>query len=110
MDRRLAHTVFFKLKDSTADAKVRLVAACEQYLSGHDGGVFFAAGVLAEEMNRDVNDQEFDVALLVVFRDKAAHDAYQVAPAHDEFIAENKDNWQQVRVFDADMLVGQGQP
>ena len=42
-----------------------------------------------------------DVALQLVFTDRAAHDAYQVAPRHATFIAENRDNWAQVRVFDA---------
>jgi hypothetical protein len=48
-----------------------------------------------------VNDQDFDVALHLVFRDKAAHDAYQVAPKHQQFIEESQDNWKQVRVFDS---------
>jgi phosphoenolpyruvate carboxykinase (ATP) len=33
--------------------------------------------------------------------DKAAHDAYQVTPKHQQFAAENKANWKKVRVFDA---------
>jgi hypothetical protein len=43
------------------------------------------------------------VALHVVFDSKASHDAYQVAPSHLQFIQENKPNWKQVRVFDADV-------
>ena len=34
---------------------------------------------------------------------RPAHDAYQVAPSHQQFISENKPNWKQVRVFDADV-------
>ena len=34
---------------------------------------------------------------------RTAHDAYQVAPRHIQFIEENKANWAQVRVFDADV-------
>jgi hypothetical protein len=48
-----------------------------------------------------VNDQEFDVALYVIFKDKAAHDAYQVAATHQQFIEESKSNWKKVRVFDS---------
>ena len=107
MNRQLAHTVFFKLKDASPEAKQRLVTACEKYLSGHDGGVFFAAGVLAEDFNRDVNDRNFDVALHLVFADKAAHDQYQSHPRHDQFIAENKDNWDTVRVFDSYLAAGE---
>jgi hypothetical protein len=97
----LAHSVYFTLKDNSADAKAQLVAACKDKLSGHDGTVLFAAGTLAEELNRPVNDQDFDVALHVVFQDQTAHDAYQVHQNHLDFIEENKANWEQVRVFDS---------
>jgi hypothetical protein len=97
----LAHNVFFTLKDRSAAAKQKLVAACKKYLTGHPGTVFFAAGTLAEALNREVNVRDFEVSLHLVFTNQAAHDAYQDAPRHDEFIAEQKDNWAKVRVFDA---------
>jgi hypothetical protein len=100
----LAHNVYFALKDNSPAAKKKLVDACKKYLSGHPGEVFFAAGTLAEELNREVNDRDFDVALHIVFKDKAAHDKYQDAKRHKEFIEENRDNWKKVRVFDS--LVG----
>jgi hypothetical protein len=97
----LAHMVYFKLKDSSDAAKAKLIEACHKYLSIHPGIVFYAAGTLAEQYNRDVNDRDFDVALQLVFDTAAAHDAYQVDPKHQKFIDENKDNWAKVRVFDA---------
>ena len=97
----LAHNVFFTLKDRSAAAKQKLVAACKKYLTGHPGTVFFAAGTRAEALNRDVNDRDFDVSLHLVFTDQAAHDAYQDAPRHNDFIAEQKANWAKVRVFDS---------
>ena len=63
--------------------------------------MFFAAGVRAEEMAREVNDRGFDVGLHVYFRDQAAHDAYQDHPRHQQFIAEMSANWKSVRVFDS---------
>jgi hypothetical protein len=51
-----------------------------------------------------VNDRDFDVALQVMFSDRAAHDRYQTDERHLAFIAENKANWQRVRVFDADLV------
>ncbi|HEY7158963.1 MAG TPA: Dabb family protein, partial [Gemmataceae bacterium] len=65
------------------------------------GEVFFAAGTLAEDLDRPVNDRDFDVGLHIVFKDKASHDKYQDAKRHKEFIEENKDNWKKVRVFDS---------
>jgi hypothetical protein len=97
----LAHNVYFSLKDSSPAARERLVAACQKYLSNHPGTVFFAAGVLAEALKREVNDRDFDVGLHIVFTDQDAHDRYQDAPAHHQFVAENKDGWKKVRVFDS---------
>lgn len=96
-----AHNVFFSLNDRSETAKTKLVAACRKYLDGHPGTLFFAAGVLAEDCTRPVNDLDFDVALHVIFTDKAAHDAYQHAERHQTFIKESKDNWKRVRVFDS---------
>jgi hypothetical protein len=45
--------------------------------------------------------RDFDVSLHLVFTNQAAHDAYQDAPRHFDFIAEQKANWATVRVFDA---------
>jgi len=97
----LAHNVYFILQDNSQAAKQKLVADCKKFLSGHPGTVFFAAGLLAQDMDRPVNDRDFDVALHVVFKDKAAHDQYQKNDRHAKFIEENKANWKKVRVFDS---------
>lgn len=102
-DRLLAHNVYFSLKDKSPEAKKKLVDACKKYLSKHPGTVFFAAGTLCEELSRPVNDRDFDVALHVVFKDKASQDKYQDAPLHLQFIQENKANWTKVRVFDSEV-------
>jgi hypothetical protein len=97
----LSHDVYFSLDDRSAVARARLVAACKKHLSGPPGEVFFACGPLCEELRRDVNDLDFDVALHIVFDSQASHDAYQDAPRHEAFIAENKASWKKVRVFDS---------
>ena len=97
----LAHDVFFSLKDNSSQAKETLIAACKKCLTDHPGTVWFAVGPLAEEMKRDVNDRDFDVALHLVFKDKAAHDQYSQSERHQTFIKETKDNWKRVRVFDS---------
>ena len=97
----LVHNVYFALHDGSPEARARLLAAIRKYLPGHPGVLFFACGTLADELRRDVNDRDFDVALHVVFRDRAAHDHYQGTPEHLAFIAENKHNWRRVRVFDS---------
>ena len=100
-ERMLSHDVFFTLKDNSEKAKQDLVAGCKKYLTGHPGSVWFAAGARVEEHRREVNDAAFDVALHIVFADKASHDAYQNAERHHQFIEQFKDNWKTVRVFDS---------
>ena len=94
--------VYFKLKDATPEARTKLVDSCKKYLADQDGLLLFSAGVLADDFKREVNDREFDVALHLVFTDKAAHDKYQDHPDHLKFIDENKDTWAKVRVFDSE--------
>lgn len=102
----LAHDVYFTLNDSSPEAQEALVDACERYLKGHDGTVFFAAGTRATEKTRDVNDTGFDVSLHVYFQDEASHEAYQNHPRHHEFIEKMNANWKTVRVFDSWVKTG----
>jgi hypothetical protein len=98
---RLAHNVFFKLRDNSAAKVEALVAACKTYLNVQPGIVFFAAGPRCADLTRDVNDLDWDVGLHLVFDSKASHDAYQDDATHNRFIDENKANWAGVRVFDS---------
>ena len=97
----IGHMVYFKLKDGSPTARQKLVDACNKYLSNHEGTIFYSAGPIAEDFKRDVNDTDWDVALHVVFANKAAHDKYQDHPEHLKFIEENKETWDKVRVFDS---------
>lgn len=97
----LAHNVYFSLKEPTDKAIDRLIASCHRYLKEHPGVVFFAAGRVAADLARPVNDRDFHVALHVVFQDRAAHDLYQPSESHQAFIEENRESWSQVRVFDS---------
>lgn len=98
----LAHNVYFSLHDSSPEARRKLVDACHKYLADHPGTVFYACGTVAD-LDRDVNDRDWDVGLHIVFQDRAAHDQYQSAPLHLKFIEENKAAWKKVRVFDSDV-------
>jgi hypothetical protein len=102
----LSHSVYFALDDNSDAAVASLVADCKQYLSGHPGEVFFAVGTLAEEFNREVNVRDFDVVLLLVFKDRVAHDTYQDSPRHGQFLDRQSANWKTVRVFDAYVGIG----
>ena len=97
----LAHSVYFSLKDNSEAMKQQFLAAGQKYLTCHPGVVFYAAGILAADCQRPLNDRDFDVVLHVVFENKAAHDVYQKAERHLKFIEETKPNWNKVRVFDS---------
>jgi len=52
------------------------------------------------ETRRPVIDHTYDFSLILVFSDKAAHDAYQVHPVHLEFVAECSHLWERVQIYD----------
>ena len=98
---QLAHMVYFTLASDSPENQQKLIDGCEKHLSGHDGVVYFSAGALAKDLKREVNDQGFQVALHIVFENKAAYDKYAPHPRHNKFIEENKALWSKVRVFDS---------
>ena len=100
-DKQLAHIVYFTLHDGNPERVEQLLSACQHYLTGHDGTVYFSVGSLVPDLEREVNQRDFDVALHVIFVDRQSHDLYQVSERHQEFIAMNRENWSQVRVFDS---------
>jgi len=100
-DTVLTHDVFFILADDAPQTQEKLIAACHKYLTGHPGTIWFSAGPRAKEMEGEVNDRDFDVALHLVFQNKAALEAYAKSERHDKFLEEAKSLWSKVRVFDS---------
>jgi hypothetical protein len=100
---RLAHMVFFALKDHSKESRERFLASCEKYLSGHEGTVYFSVGTIAEDkdVEEPVSVKDFDVALHVVFEDKAAKAKYLASERHKRFVDENRGSFAGVRVFDS---------
>ncbi|MCC9601086.1 Dabb family protein [Stieleria sp. JC731] len=97
---RLAHHVFFTLKDKSDAAVESLLSDAKEYLDNHDGVIDFAVGRRDTELSREVN-VKYDVSLHVIFKDRATHDVYQTAPRHVTFIERQKENWAQVQVCDS---------
>jgi hypothetical protein len=100
---QLAHMVYFTLHERTPAAADALVKACRKYLKGHEGEVAFSVGTRSPESTRTVNDLDWDVSLVIVFKTRADHDQYQTHARHKQFITEFKATWAKVRVFDADL-------
>ncbi len=99
----LHFNVYFSLNEPTEANKEALIKACRKYLVSEPGTLFFACGTRQEGLERPVNVVDFDVSLHLVFLSKDAHDAYQDAPLHHQFVNENKPNWAKVRVFDSNV-------
>lgn len=80
-----SHVVIFWTKPGIAHATEELLAGAVKYLKPIPGILHFHVGRMVPSQ-RPVVDQTYQVALNVVFADKATQDAYQVHPLHVEFI------------------------
>ncbi len=99
---KLAHIVFFTLKDRSPESRAKFVASCHKYLTGHQGVSVFAVGTIADDVNEGaVSVRDFDVSLHAVFASKEDEAVYLKHPRHLRFVEENKANFEKVRVFDS---------
>ena len=96
-----AHIVFFTLTDRKETTRSRFIDACHRYLGGHDGQTHFSVGARATEMKRPVSDQDFKIAMHMIFDGKSAYEAYTRHPNHDEFITATAGMSTTRRVFDS---------
>jgi hypothetical protein len=97
----LVHSVFFWLKPGTGPAARRRFRAGLGRLAAIRTVGRIHIGRPAKLEERAVTDRTFDFALTIIFRDAAAHDAYQVDPIHLAFVEAYKPLWARVRVFDS---------
>jgi hypothetical protein len=96
----IAHNVYFTLHDNRPAAVRALIDDCHRYLAPMPGIVFYAVGTPLDA-DPSSTDRGFDVALHVVFQDRAALDAYMSDPAHVELIAKHESNWKDIQGFDS---------
>lgn len=88
-ESQLIHNVFFTLKDHSKASRDAFLASSKKYLTGHEGTDYFVLGTIAEDVVEPVSVRDFDVALHLVFENKAAEARYIKDPRHLEFIKEN---------------------
>lgn len=94
----IVHQVFFWLKNSNNDLQA-VMEGCKSIgkLKSADS---YQVGVPASTTKREVIDDSYHIALTVNFKSIADHDIYQEDPIHLDFIAEHKDKWEKVRIYD----------
>ena len=94
-----SHVVIFWTDPANPEAVDQLLAGMAKYLKPIPGVVHFHAGKMAPS-HRPVVDQSYQVALNLVFPDKAAESAYQVHPMHLDFVKFCSPLWKKVTVYD----------
>ena len=95
------HAVHFWLKDDlTAEQRAAFLGGL-QSLSNCETTESVRVGVPAQTP-RDIVDNSFDYQLLVVFKDKEAHDIYQDSdPVHKAFVDNFLGTWTKIMIFDS---------
>jgi hypothetical protein len=98
----LVHTVYFWLKpELTAQQRADFRKGVES-LGGIKAVDKIYVGTPAKTEKRPIIDDSYSVALTVLCRDLAAHDAYQVDPIHKVFIEQFRTYWEKVQIYDAE--------
>lgn len=99
-NNKFVHHVYFWLKNPGSEAdKAQLVDGLKK-LSAVETIDSFHIGQPADT-NREVIDRSYAVSWLLLFKNKADQDVYQVHPLHLKFIEECSHLWQKVVVYDS---------
>lgn len=93
------HAVYFYLREDLTAAERQHFGDSLRSLVGIRGVAHGYIGVPAAT-DRPVIERGYSRALILVFQDERAHDAYQVDPVHDRFRAECGGYWTTVRIYD----------
>lgn len=94
------HHVYFWLKNpGSQEDKATLVDGLRK-LTAVETIETFHIGQPADT-NREVIDRSYAVSWLLVFRNKADQDVYQVHPLHIKFVEECAHLWEKVVVYDS---------
>ena len=104
MKNDFIHQVYFWLKDPTSISDREKLVAGLVKLSGVKTIKNFHIGVPADT-NRPVIDSSYAVSSLLVFANGADQASYQTDPMHLEFIANCKELWSKVIVYDTESAI-----
>ena len=94
------HAVYFYLRENLTPAERTKFLAGVRSLRAIEGVKDGYIGVPAPT-DRPVIERGYSQALVLIFPNQAAHDAYQVHPVHDRFREECGTFWTSVRIYDS---------
>lgn len=80
-----SHIVIWWTDPAKPEAADQMIAGANKYLKGLPGISFFHIGKMISTP-RPCVDRSYQVAMTLVFPDKAAHDEYLAHPLHNEFV------------------------
>ena len=98
----LVHTVFFWLKPELTPAQRADFRRGVESLGRIKAVQKAYIGAPAATEKRPIIDDSYSVALTIICRDVAAHNAYQVDPIHLAFVNSFKTFWTRVQIYDAE--------
>jgi hypothetical protein len=94
------HAVYFWLRDdlsaedrATFAELVQSLTTIEDVHQGHIGR--------PADTDRPVIDRSYSWAEILIFKDRAAHDRYQVHPLHQKFVERCATFWTRVLIYDS---------
>ena len=97
----LVHSVYFWLEPELTTAQRADFRRGVESLAGIKSVEKVFVGTPAATGKRPIIDDSYAVALTVLCKDIAAHDAYQVDPIHLAFVERWRTSWTRVQVYDA---------
>ncbi len=98
----LIHSVYFWLKPGLTDAQRADFRRGVESLAFIEAVEKIYVGAPAATGQRPIIDDSYSVALTVLCKDIAAHDAYQVDPIHLAFVKNFSACWTRVQIYDAE--------
>ena len=93
------HNVYFWLKN---DTNQQASLSFEGWLNALTNDPAVSSGYFGTpaDTDRDVVDNSYSYGLVLVFKNKAAHDQYQEGAVHAKFLEEHASKWGKVLVYD----------
>lgn len=99
----LIHSVYFWLEKTLEPQQIEEFAAALEGLKTIDCAEAVYVGTPSKAVaDRPVIEKDYDYALVIVFKDVEAHNAYQTDPKHIDFIKKYKPIFNKVQIYDAD--------
>ena len=101
LPKRLMHSFYFALTDKSEESRAGFKDICLKLLSGHDGECVFAIGECANPLEREVNVENYEVAVDIEWTSKEFYERYSNNQNHKDFFSATEGMIKYTYVFDA---------